>query len=264
MCGHARGKMAISTTDASGWSPPIGQTPAAKHEYAHPKTNPGQNRDPTPYRFVHRLKHLRRFAGLGLLLASFALAGLVIRYQPQVEHFIHVAGPWAYPLAVAVFAVVASAPFSVTDALAIMNGAIFGPVAGSIVNAIGLVFAAMLGYWVNRHATHLLDLNALLERLPAWAKRFRIGSWQFLLAVRVLPGIGGTTATATAAAMRVPMWIHVATMCAIAVPICTLLAVFGDGVTSAVHRYEHSMKVYIVNHRPHFHFTRRPRATATP
>ena len=87
----------------------------------------------------------RRFAGFGLLVASFALAFFVIRYQPQVEHEIRTLGPFAYPLAIAVFAVVASAPFSVTDALAIMNGAIFGPLRGSLVDAVGLVLAAVMG-----------------------------------------------------------------------------------------------------------------------
>lgn len=205
-----------------------------------------------------------------MLLVSFALAALVIRFQPQVEHFIRAVGPWAYPVAILVFAVVASAPFSVTDALAIMNGALFGPVKGSLVNAIGLVLAAMLGYWINRHASSLLDLDQMLDRLPGWAKRFRVGSWQFLLAVRIIPGFGGTTATATAAAFRVPLWIHVATMCAIAVPICTLLAIFGNGLTTVIHRYEHKASLYIQHHRPHFHLIQhvrispRPLASATP
>ena len=38
-----------------------------------------------------------------MLLASFALAYFVIRYQPQVEHEIRSIGPLAYPLAIAVF-----------------------------------------------------------------------------------------------------------------------------------------------------------------
>ena len=107
-----------------------------------------------------------------MLAASFTLAALVIRFQPLVEHEIRSLGLSAYPLAIAIFAVVASAPFSVTDALAIMDGAIFGPVVGSIVNAIGLVLAALLGYWINRHASQMLDLDAYLERVPAWVKRF--------------------------------------------------------------------------------------------
>ncbi len=200
---------------------------------------------------------VRRLAALALLAASFLLAFFVIRYQPRVEHEIRTIGFMALPLAIFVFALVASAPFSVTDALAIMNGAIFGPIEGSIVNAVGLVFAAIFGYWINTRATHLLDVHEYLERLPPWVKRFPVGSPAFLLAVRVIPGFGGTVATSTAAAFKVPIWVHVWTMCAIAVPICTLLAIFGDRVTVFIHRTEWRAVHYCQTHRcPHFRFRR--------
>lgn len=207
---------------------------------------------------------IKRVAAFSLLLASFGLAVFVIHYQPRVEHEIRSIGPLAYPLAIVIFALVASAPFSVTDALAIMNGAIFGPLYGSIVNAIGLVFAALLGYWVNRRASHMLDLHVYLARLPSWVKRFKVGSPAFLLSVRVIPGFGGTVATATAAAFRIPVWVHVWTMCAIAIPLCTLLAIFGDRVTVAVQSYEHRMGTYLQHHRPHFQIHRHSKATHAP
>lgn len=202
---------------------------------------------------------------MALLVVSFALAALVIRYHHHVEHYIRSVGILAYPIAIAIFALVASAPFSVTDALAIMNGSIFGPILGSVINAIGLVLAALLGYWINRHASHLLDVERTLTRLPGWVKRFPVGSPMFLIAVRIIPGLGGTVATATAAAFRVPIWVHVWTMCVIAVPICTLLAIFGDRVTVFVHSYEIRAQIYFERHRPHFHFRSFPREpAATP
>jgi uncharacterized membrane protein YdjX (TVP38/TMEM64 family) len=207
----------------------------------------------------------RRIAGLGLLALSFALAALVIRYQPHIEYFIRSIGPGvAVPIATAIFALVASAPFSVTDALAIMNGAIFGPLWGSIINAVGIIFAGAIGYWVNRHATHLLDLDAALARLPAWVKRFRVGSPMFLIAVRIIPGFGGTVATASAAAFRVPVWIHILTMSAVAIPICTILAIFGDRATDAIHRYETRAHNYIIHHRPHWRWRFRKHHTPSP
>ncbi len=197
-----------------------------------------------------------------LLLASFLLAFWVIRHQPRVEHEIRTIGALAYPLAVLIFALVASAPFSVTDALAIMNGAIFGPFKGSVVDTVGLVLAALLGYWINRHASRLFNVHEHLDRLPAWVRRFPVGSPAFLLAVRIIPGFGGTVATATAAALRVPVWVHVWTMCAIAVPVCIVLTVFGDRVTVAVHNYE---RHYCQTHRcPHFHFRRHERPSPVP
>ncbi|MBV8489709.1 MAG: TVP38/TMEM64 family protein [Candidatus Eremiobacteraeota bacterium] len=208
---------------------------------------------------------VRRLGGIGLLALSFTLAYAVIRWQPQVEHEIRTLGVLAYPLAIAIFALVASAPFSVTDALAVMNGAIFGPVVGSLVNAIGLVLAAMLGYWVNLRASHLLDLHAYLQKLPAWVKRFPVGSPAFLIAVRVIPGFGGTVATASAAAFKVPMWVHVWTMCAIAVPICTVLAIFGDRVTVFIHQTEFNARHYCETHRcPRIFHRREDQETPKP
>jgi uncharacterized membrane protein YdjX (TVP38/TMEM64 family) len=210
---------------------------------------------------------LRRLGAFALLAASFTLAAVVIRYQPWVEREIRSLSFTAYPLAIAIFAIVASAPFSVTDALAIMNGALFGPVKGSIVNAVGLFFAALIGYWISRHASRMLDLDAYLERVPSWVKRFPVGSPGFLIAVRIIPGFGGTVATATAATFRVPVWVHVWTMCLVAIPVCSLLAIFGDRVTIVVHRYEHRAHVYWEEHHPHLRFHHlhfRVRATPTP
>ncbi len=199
----------------------------------------------------------RRVAALAIVIGSFLLAALVIRYQPAVEHYIRSIGVLAYPLATVIFVAVASAPFSVTDALAIMNGALFGPLWGAVVNAIGIVLAAIVGYTIAARASALLDLEKALERLPAWVKRFPIGSPAFLLSVRVIPGLGGTLATSVAATFKVPLLVHVWTMSAIAIPLCTLLAIFGDRVTIAVHSYEHRAQIYYLKHRPHFHLHHR-------
>ena len=188
---------------------------------------------------------LRRAEAALVLLTSFLLAAFVIRYKHHVEELLSTIGPLtAYPLAVLVFAVVASAPFSVTDALAVMNGVLFGPLWGSIVNAVGLVLAALVGYAIARRTSQLLELEKNIARLPKWVKRWRVGSPPFLLAVRIIPGLGGTIATQTAAALRVPVFVHVWTMCAIAIPICTVLAIFGDRASEAVHAYYEA-------HRPH-------------
>lgn len=200
-----------------------------------------------------------------MLLVSFAVAAIVIRYQPAIEHYIRIIRPVvAVPLATLVFALVASAPFSVTDALAVMNGAVLGPFWGSIANAVGIILAGFGGYWINRRASHLLDLDAALARLPAWVKRFRIGSPTFLVVVRIIPGFGGTVATASAAALRVPVWIHVLTMSIVAIPVCTVLAIFGDRAVTVFHGYEYRAHMYLLHHRPHWHFRFHHRHKSSP
>jgi uncharacterized membrane protein YdjX (TVP38/TMEM64 family) len=189
---------------------------------------------------------MRRGEALLVIVVSFLLAAVVIRYKVPIEHKLASLGFIALPLAVLIFTVVAAAPFSVTDALAIMNGVLFGPVWGSIVNAVGIVCAAIVGYLIAKRTSRLLEIDRQIERLPGWVRRFKIGSPAFLLAVRVIPGFGGTIATQTAAAFRVPLFVHVWTMSAIAIPICTLLAIFGDRVAVAVHGYYEA-------HRPHVH-----------
>ena len=171
---------------------------------------------------------LRRLEASAILLGSFALAAFVVARKTQVEHLLDTLGPFAMPLAVVILAIVASAPFSVTDALAVMNGVIFGPWWGSLVNALGIVLAAVIGYVVALRTSALLDIEAQVQKLPHWVRRFKIGSPMFLICVRVIPGLGGTIATQTAAALRVPIFRQIYTMCAIAVPICTALAVGGD------------------------------------
>jgi uncharacterized membrane protein YdjX (TVP38/TMEM64 family) len=182
---------------------------------------------------------------VGILLASFVLAALVVSNRHLVEQILVHLGWLAMPLAVVVFAVVASAPFSVTDALAIMNGVLFGPVWGSLVNAVGLVLAAVIGYIVALRTSDAFDVRKQVERLPGWARRFQIGSPMFLICVRVIPGLGGTIATQTAAALRVPIFRQIYTMCAIAVPICTVLAVGGNWLSDQI-------QAHIVNPAQHY------------
>ncbi|HTD32239.1 MAG TPA: VTT domain-containing protein [Candidatus Elarobacter sp.] len=206
---------------------------------------------------------LRRVEAVGILLASFGIAVLVVSHRPWVEQVLVNLGWFAMPLAVIVFALVASAPFSVTDALAVMNGALFGPLWGSVVNAAGLVLAAVIGYVVALRTADAFDVKKNVERLPAWARRFKIGSPMFLITVRIIPGLGGTIATQTAAALRVPIYRQIYTMCAVAVPICTLLAVFGYAVSDFfdAHVIEPAQAQL---ERHHIHLHRRPHVRHTP
>jgi uncharacterized membrane protein YdjX (TVP38/TMEM64 family) len=214
---------------------------------------------------------LRRLEAVLIFAASFALAAIVVAKKPEVEHLLGVLGPSRYPLAILIFAVVASAPFSVTDALAIMNGVLFGPWVGSLVNAAGIVVAAVIGYLVALRTSKLLDIESTVQRLPGWVRHFKIGSPMFLIVVRIIPGLGGTIATQTAAALRVPLWRQIYTMSAIAIPICTALAVGGDVLANYVdeHFFEPANAfaerhhVYLPHHRRLIPFPR-PGATATP
>lgn len=176
----------------------------------------------------------RTAIGVIIFVVSFALAAYVVANKNGVDHLLAGVGPFRIPLAILIFAVIASAPFSVTDALAVSNGVLFGPWLGAAVNAAGLVLAAVVGYAVALHTAKYLDLETQLHRLPPWTRRFRIGSPTFLIVARLIPGMGGTIATQTAATLRVPLWRQIYTMCAVTVPVCTLLAFGGHAVSEYV------------------------------
>src|SRR5476649_831289 len=194
---------------------------------------------------------LRRLEAVAIFLLSFALAAFVVARKTEVEHYLSTLGPFAMPLAVLILAVVASAPFSVTDALAIMNGVIFGPFWGSVVNAFGIVLAAVIGYVVALRTSKLLNIEEQVNRLPGWARHFKIGSPMFLIAVRIIPGLGGTIATQTAAALRVPIFRQIYTMSAIAIPICTALAIGGDFISGYFDTQVERAQAYADKHHIH-------------
>jgi hypothetical protein len=109
----------------------------------------------------------------------------------------------------------------------------------------------------------LLDIESTVRRLPNWVRHFKIGSPMFLIVVRIIPGLGGTIATQTAAALRVPIWRQIYTMSAIAIPICTALAFGGD----ALAHYIDAQLVEPANafaERHHMHFPHRQRAIPSP
>jgi uncharacterized membrane protein YdjX (TVP38/TMEM64 family) len=205
---------------------------------------------------------LARLEAALIFAVSFALAAFVVAKKPEVEHLLGVLGISRFPLAVLIFAVVASAPFSVTDALAIMNGVIFGPWAGSLVNAVGIVVAAVIGYVVALRTSKLLDIEGTVQRLPGWVRHFKIGSPMFLIVVRIIPGLGGTIATQTAAALRVPIWRQIYTMSAIAIPICTALALGGDALSNYIDARWEQASAYAERH--HVHLPHRQHTISSP
>jgi uncharacterized membrane protein YdjX (TVP38/TMEM64 family) len=178
---------------------------------------------------------MRKLLGFVIFAASFGIAAFVVADKHAIDQVLRSAGPATIPLSIVLFALVAAAPFSVTDALAISNGVLFGPWVGAAVNAAGLVLAAILGYAIARRTSKLWALEKELAKLPKWTQRFEVGSPLFLIIVRAIPGIGGTIATQTAAALRVPLFRQIYTMCAVTVPVCTALAFGGHAISTYVH-----------------------------
>jgi len=135
----------------------------------------GRANSPSPQRttfgeFPHWTSAGAAWKAVAILLASFALAAFVVSHRPWVEQ---ARSSSSVPLLCRSRSWCLRSSrrrrFSVTDALAIMNGVLFGPVAGSIVNAIGLVLAAMIGYAVALRTSTAFDVRANVERFAELA-----------------------------------------------------------------------------------------------
>lgn len=229
-------------------------TPLATSASPEPDDSSQERRGRSRSIFVQRAKAFAIFGG------SFLIATYVVANKSGVDALLAWLGPFGIPAAIVIFAIVASAPFSVTDALAVSNGVLFGPWMGSAVNAAGLVLAAVLGYLVALRTAKLLNVEEQLETLPGWVRRYKVGSPMFLILVRIIPGLGGTIATQTAAALRVPMWRQVYTMSIVTIPLCTLLAFGGNFISDYVdhhiiaptQRYaaRHHLRIPLISPKP--------------
>lgn len=178
-----------------------------------------------------------RLTGVALFIASIGVAALVVANKRGIDHLLAASGWFAIPIAIVVFGSLAAAPFTVLDGIGISYGVLFGPFVGALVNAAGLALGAVLGYFLARRTSKLLKIDAEIERLPAWVRRFRVGSSLFLIVLRVVPGVGNTAATQIAASLRVPLWRQVYTMCLVTVPLFTAYAFAGHGVSTYVQQH---------------------------
>jgi uncharacterized membrane protein YdjX (TVP38/TMEM64 family) len=169
-----------------------------------------------------------------VIVLSFALAAYIVADSRGIDRVLNAAGVFRIPLAIVIFAVVATVPFSVTDALAVSNGVLFGPWLGAAINAAGIVIAAPLSYFVAQRMSATFDLDRLMARMPAWAKRIQTSSPLFLIVVRLIPGLGGTVASQIAAELHVSLWRQIYTMCIVAVPLCAALAFGGHALSDYV------------------------------
>jgi hypothetical protein len=135
---------------------------------------------------------LRRLEAAAIFLPRSRSPPSSSRASMQVEHLLTSLGPSRCRLRSSFFAVVASAPFSVTDALAIMNGVLFGPMWGSIVNAVGIVLAAVDR--LRRRAAHVATARhrsaIAVKRLPRGCAGSKSGSPMFLIVRADHPGAG--------------------------------------------------------------------------
>lgn len=150
----------------------------------------------------------------------------------NIEVWLDAMGVWAYVVAPMVMAVVSILPIP-AEAPAMVNGMVFGAVAGSAVTWIGAMAGAWISYELARSWGRGLALKMVrqesLHRLDEIADQ---AGWWGLLALRFVPVVAFTALNWGAGLCAVPRWRFLWTTALGIVPGVVLFATSGVGLSA--------------------------------
>ncbi len=136
--------------------------------------------------------------------ASLALVTYVANHPLVVEAFVRHAGLAGPVVIVGLYALLGLSPVP-SESLSMINGAIYGPVAGTAIGFTGNMASAMIEYYIGAGIRGATDFKQKKQHLPFGLGRFPADSVWFLLIARIVPGFGGKMVSVIAGMYHVPM-----------------------------------------------------------
>ena len=136
--------------------------------------------------------------------ASAAAAVYVARHVSAVEAFIVRIGFFGPLLSIALQTVFGASPIP-TEPLTMINGALFGPLAGALYSWVGYMLAAVIEYAIGTRIGDSADFENRKEKLPFGLGRFPADSPWFLSLARIVPGYGPKMVGIVAGMYHVPL-----------------------------------------------------------
>jgi uncharacterized membrane protein YdjX (TVP38/TMEM64 family) len=92
-----------------------------------------------------------------------------------------------------------------TDPITVINGALFGPVVGSLVSWWGNNLAAFLEYFLGRGIRNITNFDKVRKKLPLGIGKLPVDSVGFLLFGRFVPQVGGKIVSLMGGVYHVPL-----------------------------------------------------------
>lgn len=139
--------------------------------------------------------------------AAFIVSLLFIYYVAKnftdIEPIIRSAGVLAPLASLAIFTILSFTPIT-TDALIIINGALFGPLWGSLLSWMGNNFAAIAEYYLGKSICAISGFDKNKYKLPFGLSKLPVDSFWFLIFGRLIPGYGGKIVSITGGLCNVP------------------------------------------------------------
>lgn len=136
---------------------------------------------------------------------SAALMVFVSRNMETIEHLISRLGVVGPLLSIALYGVLGASPVP-SEPLTVVNGAVFGPLMGTVIAGTGNTLAAVVEYYIGAGIDNAADFAEKREDLPFGLGRFPADSIWFLLGGRLIPGYGAKVVSVVGGMYRVPLW----------------------------------------------------------
>lgn len=142
---------------------------------------------------------------IAAILASLIIVVLIAKNGDDVQNFITRLGLLGPALSILLYAVLGASPIP-SDPLSFINGAIFGPIFGTLISWIGNMLAAYLEYFIGHKIANLTEFEEKKQRLPWGLGKFPADSAWFLLLARFIPEYGGKIVSVIGGLYQVPLW----------------------------------------------------------
>src|SRR5689334_18065791 len=129
----------------------------------------------------------RKYQGWITLALTVVVALIIALYigqhVQQLETFIGEIGILGPILSIALQTLFGASPIP-TEPLTMINGAVFGPLKGTLFSFIGYMLASLIEYWIGMHLGSMSDFEERRHKLPLGLGKFPADSPWFLMLAR--------------------------------------------------------------------------------
>ena len=148
----------------------------------------------------------REWASLlfGVTLSTVG-AVLVARNMAALENFVTRIGVLGPLISITLQTAFGASPIP-TEALTMLNGAMFGPIKGALYSWIGYMLASVIEYYMGKRIRRASDFDGRQIKLPFGLGRFPVDSPWVLILARIVPGYGPKVVGIVGGMYHVPLW----------------------------------------------------------
>ncbi len=151
---------------------------------------------------MHFIKKTHFISAVAFII-SLLLIYYVAKNIGNVEVFIHSVGIIGPLVSLALYTILSFTPIT-TDSLTLINGALYGPLWGSLLSWTGNNFAALTEYYLGKSICAISGFDKNKYKLPFGLSKLPVDSFWFLIFGRLIPGYGGKIVSISGGLCNVP------------------------------------------------------------